>query len=89
MMAMAGATNVSERSFQKNRDDPPTKLNMAALIRPTLSPKLSRPAARAESVIVKLSHDKTGREGKELLGRSIQATSQRSKVTHKFARLPE
>jgi hypothetical protein len=37
----------------------PTKLNIAALIRPTLSPKLSRPAASADNVIVKLSHERT------------------------------
>lgn len=39
---------------------------MAAEMRPILSPKLSRPAASAERVTVKLSHDKTVRsEGKK------------------------
>lgn len=42
----------------------PTKLNIAALIRPTLSPKFSSPAASADKVIVKLSHDKTIRVDK-------------------------
>ncbi len=36
-----------------------TKENIAALIRPTWSPKLSRPAASAESVTVNESHDRT------------------------------
>lgn len=36
-----------------------TNENMAAEMRPILSPKLSKPAAKAERVTVKLSHDKT------------------------------
>lgn len=37
-----------------------TRLKSAALTRPIRSPKLRRPAARAESVTVKLSHERTG-----------------------------
>ena len=38
---------------------------MAALSRPTLSPKLSRPAASADRVTVKLSHERTGQSRAE------------------------
>ena len=41
------------------KQNSPTKENMAAEMRPILSPKLSKPAASAERVTVKLSHDKT------------------------------
>ena len=46
----------------------PTKENMAAEIRPILSPKLRRPAASAERVTVKLSHDRTARFKEEAIG---------------------
>lgn len=51
----------------------PTNENMAAEMRPILSPKLSKPAARAESVTVKLSHDKTivGKKGVDSKRRSL------------------
>lgn len=45
----------------------PTKENIAAEMRPILSPKLSKPAARADSVTVKLSHDKTVRSKIEMI----------------------
>lgn len=55
----------------------PTKLNMAALILPTLSPKLSRPAASAERVTVKLSHERTGDEKRrEIVSVSAHARTQ-------------
>ena len=43
----------------QKEDNSPTKENIAAEIRPILSPKLSKPAARAERVTVKFNHDKT------------------------------
>ena len=45
-----------------------TKLNMAALIRPIWSPKFSSPAASAESVTVKESHERTVWKGKRAEG---------------------
>lgn len=60
-----------------------TRLNSAALNRPTRSPKLSRPAARADSVTVKLSQERNVRSlakktlGSTRTGRAIRLPAER------------